>query len=49
MSNVTQFKVTQGVTLSNIIPLNIFLLDANFGKFMVRFYYIHILSTPAKF
>ena len=36
MSNVTQFKVTSGVTLSNIIPLNKFLLDANVNNYVIN-------------
>ena len=36
MSNVTQFKVTSGVTLSNIISLNNFLLDANVNNYVIN-------------
>ena len=36
MSNVTQFKVTSDVTLSNIISLNNFLLDANVNNYVIN-------------
>ena len=42
-------SVTPGVTLSDIIPLNNLLLDANFDKSTVLLHYIHILSMLAKF
>ena len=42
-------QVKPGVTLSNIIPFNNLLLDANFDKSTVGLNYIHILSMFAKF
>ena len=37
-----------GVTLNNVTP-NIFLLDPNFDKCIVKLYYFHIFSMFAKF
>ena len=42
-------KVTPGVTLTNITPLNNLLLDANHDKSTIGLHYIHILSMFAKF
>ena len=42
-------QVTPGVTLSNVTPLNIFLLDANFDKSTLRLHYLRIFSMLAKF
>ena len=38
-----------GVTLNNVTPPNIFLLDPNFDKCIVKLYYFHIFSMFAKF
>ena len=42
-------KHLPGVNLSDIAPLNNLLLYANFDKFIVGLYYIHILFILAKF
>ena len=42
-------KVTPSVTLNNITPLNIFLLDAKFDKSTVKLHYFRIFSILAKF
>ena len=42
-------KVTPSVTLNNITPLNIFLLDAKFDKSTVKLHYLRIFSILAKF
>ena len=42
-------QVTPGVTLSNVTPLNIFLLDANFDKSTLRLHYLRIFFMLAKF
>ena len=42
-------QVTHNVTLNNVTPFNIFLLDINFDKFTVRLNYLYILSMLAKF
>ena len=42
-------QVTSDVIQSNVIPLNIFELDANFDKSTVRLHYLHIFSMLAKF
>ena len=42
-------QVTPGVTLSNVTPLNIFLLDANFDKSTLRLHYLRIFFMLARF
>ena len=42
-------KVTPSVTLNNITPFNIFLLDAKFDKSTVKLHYLRIFSILAKF
>ena len=42
-------KVTPSVTLNNITPLNIFLLDAKFDKSTIKVHYLRIFSILTKF
>ena len=42
-------QVAPGVILSNVTPLNIFLLDANFDKSTLRLHYLRIFFMLAKF
>ena len=46
---MTLLKVTHGVTLSNVTPINSFQFDANFDKSIVRWHYFCIFSMFAKF
>ena len=49
LGGVILLRVTLGVTLSNVTPLSLFELDANFDKSIVRLYYLRIFSMLAKF
>ena len=42
-------RVTLCVTLSNVTPINIFLLDVNFDKPTIELQYLCIFSILAKF
>ena len=42
-------QVTLGVTLSNVIQLNIFKLDTNFDKLTIELDYLYIFFMFAKF